>query len=159
MAKFRDFPERLVWFRSGAGITQRELAERSGVSLPQITRYESGKSAPRLAAVMKIARALGVPVEEFTADKTSEPLKKMRLVGEDGVDRPDDVTFMIPEGLIDQIEQGAQEKGITFEEAFNNLLENMLKKELEELLPPKSEAAQPATQAGRKIKAPKRDPN
>lgn len=55
-----DFAARLLHARSVAGITQRELAERTGISTVQLSRYESGKSKPRPPVLMKVAKALAV---------------------------------------------------------------------------------------------------
>jgi transcriptional regulator with XRE-family HTH domain len=45
--------------RRRAGLTQRELAERAGVSQPAIARLESGNASPRAATVEKILAACG----------------------------------------------------------------------------------------------------
>lgn len=61
-----SFAERLLYWRSKSQLSRLELAKLSGVSLPQIARYETGKSAPRLGAVMKLADALAIKVENLT---------------------------------------------------------------------------------------------
>lgn len=59
-------PERLAFAanlqraRQAAGLTQAELADKSGVSQPHISALESGTWEPRLATIMQLARALGV---------------------------------------------------------------------------------------------------
>lgn len=58
MTDSRPFSERLLWARSEAGLTQKELSEKSGISLPQIVRYEAGRSKPRLGGALKLARVL-----------------------------------------------------------------------------------------------------
>lgn len=58
MADTRSFAERLLWARSEAGLTQKDLAEQSDISLPQIVRYEAGRSKPRLGGALKLARVL-----------------------------------------------------------------------------------------------------
>ncbi|AKV07892.1 hypothetical protein B723_16305 [Pseudomonas fluorescens NCIMB 11764] len=58
MTDFRPFAERLLWARSEAGLTQKDLSEKSGISLPQIVRYEAGRSKPRLGGALKLARVL-----------------------------------------------------------------------------------------------------
>lgn len=60
-----SFAERLLYWRSTLQLTQLQLSKLSGVSLPQLTRYEAGKSTPRLGAVMKIAEALDVEVKDL----------------------------------------------------------------------------------------------
>lgn len=45
--------------RKRAGITQRELADRTGVAQPAIARIESGRASPRAATVEKLLTACG----------------------------------------------------------------------------------------------------
>ncbi|MFC9966286.1 helix-turn-helix domain-containing protein [Nocardia ignorata] len=46
--------------RARSGITQEELARRSGVSANAITRYERGVRDPRVGQLVRLARALHV---------------------------------------------------------------------------------------------------
>ena len=54
------FAANLVRLRTAAGLTQGQLAERSGVSQPQISQLERAAQEPRLSTVLALARALGV---------------------------------------------------------------------------------------------------
>src|SRR5918911_4222159 len=45
--------------RKRAGLTQRELAERAGVSQPAIARLESGRTSPSLEQVERLMRLAG----------------------------------------------------------------------------------------------------
>jgi putative transcriptional regulator len=49
--------------RGGLGWTQAELAERVGVSRKTINTVENGVFTPSTALALKLARALGKPVE------------------------------------------------------------------------------------------------
>ncbi|MBX8493200.1 helix-turn-helix domain-containing protein [Pseudomonas cichorii] len=51
--------------REAANLSQLELAERSGVSLAQIRKYESGASKPRYGALYDLAKALNVSPDFF----------------------------------------------------------------------------------------------
>ncbi len=42
-----------------AGMTQKELAERTGIRQSNISRIESGSSSPRIDTLRKIAEGLG----------------------------------------------------------------------------------------------------
>lgn len=53
---------RIIKAREAAGITQLELARRSGVSRPMLSYWESGKFGMHLDRAVTIARALGVTV-------------------------------------------------------------------------------------------------
>ncbi|HBP2507883.1 TPA: helix-turn-helix transcriptional regulator [Pseudomonas aeruginosa] len=53
-------------------MTQKELAKASGMSLPQIARYERGESVPRMTALVKLAKALEVDVEDLQSKEEPE---------------------------------------------------------------------------------------
>ena len=62
--------------RRSAGLSQRELALRSGVPQPAIARIESGRSRPRLDTFERLLRACGVrldlsPVAGEGVDRTA----------------------------------------------------------------------------------------
>lgn len=59
-------------FRVAKGITQAELANRSGFDPKTISRFETGEYVPTVEAVYKFAEILGVPVKEFFADFEEE---------------------------------------------------------------------------------------
>ena len=72
------FGERLRTLRKNAGLTQQQLAERSGFTASVIARYESGGSLPRPQALEKLAAALGVPVSDL--DGSNSNADKIKLV-------------------------------------------------------------------------------
>ncbi|MER3443968.1 MAG: hypothetical protein C4333_07520 [Meiothermus sp.] len=51
--------------RKQLGYTLRELAERAELSAPFLSQVEKGSTTPSVASMVKIARALGVPVSYF----------------------------------------------------------------------------------------------
>ena len=53
---------------ANACITIGELAEKSGVSRPALTKFTTGKSNPKPATLGKLAKALGVKPEELIED-------------------------------------------------------------------------------------------
>jgi transcriptional regulator with XRE-family HTH domain len=53
------------------GLTQLALAERVGVHVRQIRRYESGEQQPVLAVATRIAAALGVSLDELAGVATA----------------------------------------------------------------------------------------
>lgn len=59
------FAVRLRELRTGAGLTQTELAEKAGMHLHGITKLEQGEREPSWATVQALARALGVSCEAF----------------------------------------------------------------------------------------------
>ena len=57
------FQERLKEQRKLYGFTQREIAERLGVSQPSYIRYENGSAEPSQENLVKIADAFDVSVD------------------------------------------------------------------------------------------------
>lgn len=54
-----DVAEWLNGARRSAGLTQRQLAERSGLPQPTIARIEAGKQMPRADTLDRLLRACG----------------------------------------------------------------------------------------------------
>ena len=54
--------------RRKAGLTQKQLGERLGVSESAIAQHESGQRVPKLDTLQHIAAALGIPVTELIDD-------------------------------------------------------------------------------------------
>jgi len=59
------FPERVAQLRKQQDLTQQELADRVGVQVLQIRRYESGTSQPTLEVIKQLAIALSVTTDEI----------------------------------------------------------------------------------------------
>ncbi len=64
-----DFPQRLATIRKDRGLTQDTLAERVGVHVSQIRRYEGGTSTPTLDVLRKLAIALSVSADTLVFDE------------------------------------------------------------------------------------------
>ena len=62
------FNERLKNIREQKGLTQEQLAKRSGISCRMIQKYESGVSRPRFEAAEKLASALELPVSQLLGE-------------------------------------------------------------------------------------------
>lgn len=81
--------------RSAAGLTQRELAARTGVAQPTIARIERGLADPRLATINRLFAACGwtltpepragagVDRSQIRALLRVTPIERLRLLGED----------------------------------------------------------------------------
>ncbi len=52
---------RIRTLRLGAGLTQAELARRTGIHRPNIARVEAGRHTPSLETIARLAAAIGVP--------------------------------------------------------------------------------------------------
>lgn len=47
--------------RKKLGLTQEEVAERSGVHATEVSRIEAGKRDPQVSTVLRLAKAVEVP--------------------------------------------------------------------------------------------------
>src|SRR5690348_17033211 len=57
----------LVSLRHTRGLTQDGLARNAGVPRSTIANLESGEGNPSLSVLVKVAQALGVPIDELLA--------------------------------------------------------------------------------------------
>jgi len=57
--------QKIAYYREKRGLTQRELAEKAGVSQGAIGQYEIGLTMPRLSTLQRIAVALNTTVSEL----------------------------------------------------------------------------------------------
>ena len=64
-----QFPERIVALRKEKNLTQQALADKVGVHLTQIQRYESGAVQPTLDVIRRLAIALSVSADMLIFDK------------------------------------------------------------------------------------------
>lgn len=63
--------EKLVQIRKKLGLTQQELADKSGYSRNSIVNWETGKRAPRTVDVERLADVLGISINDFLASDVS----------------------------------------------------------------------------------------
>ena len=66
------FGEKLSLKRKVAGLNQTELAERVGVSLDTVSRWEKGLREPRLPELKSLSSALGVGLDFWDDDNELE---------------------------------------------------------------------------------------
>jgi len=64
-----SFGKNLSRFRKEKGLTQEDLVKKSGVAISQIRRYEADKSSPTLDVITRLAKALGISIDELVFDK------------------------------------------------------------------------------------------
>jgi transcriptional regulator with XRE-family HTH domain len=67
------FPGRLRELREAAGLTQPQLAERTGISTRQVSRLETGAQVATWPTVLALARALGVSCTAFIKPPARPP--------------------------------------------------------------------------------------
>ncbi len=64
-----SFGKNLSRFRKEKGLTQEDLVNKSGVGISQIRRYEAGKSSPTLEVITRLARGLGISIDQLVFEK------------------------------------------------------------------------------------------
>lgn len=62
----------LISYRRENGLTQRYIAYKMGVSQQAVVKWESGKSVPRGATLLKLAKLLGVSADELLEKPVNE---------------------------------------------------------------------------------------
>ncbi|MHB0763175.1 helix-turn-helix domain-containing protein [Stutzerimonas sp. NM35] len=114
----KGFASRLVRLRADAEMTQRDLAKASGISVPQIGRYETGISKPRMTALVKLAKALAVDVSTLQ-DADDEPeVFELAMISTDGSSSP----ITLPQSTIDWLQADADRHGVTLEATLAAML-------------------------------------
>lgn len=61
----------ITYYRLKEGLSQRDLAARSGLSPASVCLYEQGKRIPSLTALFRLAGALGVSVSDLTREEVN----------------------------------------------------------------------------------------
>lgn len=81
----KSFNEKVKEHRGILGLSQKQLAEKSGIGYRTITSYESGERFPQPAQLYKLAKTLGVSTEYLKDDEITDPaygLDRMEYVEE-----------------------------------------------------------------------------
>lgn len=80
LMQMNDFPKRLAALRKEKGLSQQVLADKIGMHVIQIRRYEAGKSQPTLDVIRNLALALGVTSDTLIFEKNERnPDEDLRL--------------------------------------------------------------------------------
>jgi transcriptional regulator with XRE-family HTH domain len=98
------FPQRLTALRKTKRLTQQALAEKIGMSVMQIRRYEAGTSQPTLDVIKKLAVALTTSADALVFEEDERgPDDDLRLQFEAVSQLPQehkDVVRTVLEGII-----------------------------------------------------------
>jgi len=75
-----SFPQRLAALRKERGFTQQQMADKIGMHVSQLKRYEAGSSQPTIEVFRRIALALSVSADMllFEADERG-PEDRLKL--------------------------------------------------------------------------------
>jgi transcriptional regulator with XRE-family HTH domain len=78
VAARESFGARLQRFRQAAGLTQEQLSEKAGLSVHNVRNWEHDHRQPRIEALLRLARALAVPMEDLASALVEDPPAKSR---------------------------------------------------------------------------------
>ena len=73
------FGRTLREIRKEKGFSQERLAELTGVSANFVGEMERGLKAPGLVVIVRLSRALGVPLHDLLRDFTDGNVRRLRL--------------------------------------------------------------------------------
>jgi transcriptional regulator with XRE-family HTH domain len=64
-----ELASQMIGIRVAAGLTQQELADRAGMTQPEIARLESGATVPGWETLSRVLAAVGAEVDVTLKDK------------------------------------------------------------------------------------------
>ncbi|MBQ6113466.1 MAG: helix-turn-helix domain-containing protein [Synergistaceae bacterium] len=107
--------------RKKAGLTQIELAERLGVSIATLRRWEAGETAPSGTRIIELANLLEISPNDIVSDKENSSKPAQPLFTYPNDERSNGMLVFEEGGT--RIELPPTEKGY---EIFNRLVENLI---------------------------------
>lgn len=92
---------RIRQIRCRAGLSQKEIAQKSGITVSFLSQVERGIASPSIKSLRNIARAIGIRVSYLLSEDTAES-KRIELVKKDTNERivlqeGDDIYFHLTE--------------------------------------------------------------
>ena len=126
-----NFAERLKLLRKKSGLTQEELAERIGVSIMTLRRWEWGERTPRMDEIEKLVEAIDVTVDELLNGKNSEKWVLKIVIGDEDEEMVDLTHDMLHVTTLNATQNGVFIKmlgnwdAFMDDEKFNDLLEQI----------------------------------
>ena len=103
--------------RKKAGLKQQELADKTGIAVTSIRRYESGERSPTNDYVLKIAEALGASIIHLqygsaaVAEATTRPRERLKDIFDELVKEEESRKTAIA-ATFDKLNPTGQEKAI-----------------------------------------------
>jgi transcriptional regulator with XRE-family HTH domain len=91
--------------RAGAGLSQRELAQRAGTSQAMVARIERGRQSPSLATLERLVRACGLELRVEAAGEPRVPAELAAVAADSRllVWRAGRVAYAFPLGAVERI--------------------------------------------------------
>jgi len=95
-----NFPTQLIQLRKARGLTQQQMADAVGIHVNQIKRYEAGTTQPTLEALVKVAKALHISLDDLVFGENQRgPGEDLKLQFEAVSELDDDDKLIIREVL------------------------------------------------------------
>lgn len=85
MREGRHFGTRLREARLGAGFSQSELEELSGIPKARLSRYENGHVEPSIQTLARLSKALNVSEASLLTDERREQERFLQILADGGV--------------------------------------------------------------------------
>ena len=85
MAEERHFGKRLRETRLGAGLSQSDLEDISGIPKARLSRYENGHVEPSIQTLNRLARALNVSEASLLGDQRAALEEFEKVLNEHGI--------------------------------------------------------------------------
>lgn len=106
--------ERIQVARKSAGLTQKELGEKLGLSYQSIAQWENDIRKPKIANIIKIANVLDVPISDLSDDISAKDLEVYRVLSSLNINseaqiRLIDAFSKLPEELYGEAERMLEE--------------------------------------------------
>ena len=79
--RLMSFGKNLQALRETAGLSQSELAEKSGISVKTIQNWEIDRNTPRMDALVRLAKALGTTLDRLVIHRYRRQAKTKRRRG------------------------------------------------------------------------------
>jgi transcriptional regulator with XRE-family HTH domain len=97
------FPQRLAEIRKKHSLTQQALADKTGVHVIQIRRYETGKAQPTLDVIRNLSIALNVSSDQLLFDDTERGPDEEFKYQFEAISKFDDEEKMIIKAVLDSL--------------------------------------------------------
>ena len=107
--------------RKKAKFTQIQFAEKLGVSIATLRRWEAGETTPNGTRIIELANLLGVAPDEIVADGDAQPITSPARLLLPASERSNGMLVFEGEGT--RIELPPTERGY---ELFSKLVENLI---------------------------------
>ena len=82
MSIYKEMGRRMLATRNALGITQEKVAELSGIETSFYGQIERGANIPSLATIAKIAKVLGLEIQDLFFSKKSLVQPEIKAVAE-----------------------------------------------------------------------------